>query len=161
MSNIENNFNPDCAEDERLTRPTPDVTDHVNPSAQAECNVNPEHAERERELIAKLDKHREAKRSLTISEAMQRSMTRIDDVFKDSWNAVKDRHPEDSLAVRLMTFQCVIAKTLSQMKPALLDITMSQLHTSIVPLLSAEERAELDRVTLDDVLHDMVKQILK
>jgi len=37
---------------------------------------------------------------------------------------------------------------------------MSQIHTSIVPLLSAEERAELDRVTLDDVLHDILKQIL-
>lgn len=161
MRNIENNFNPDCAEDERPMRPTPDVTDHVNPSAQAECNVNPEHAERERELKAKLDKHREDKRSLTISEAMQRSTTRIDDSFKDSWKAVKDRNPDDSIAIRLMTFHRVTAETVGSMKPALLDIVMSQIHTSIMPLLSAEERKELDRVTLNDVLHDMVKGIFK
>ena len=140
MSNIENNFNPDCAEDERLMRPTPDSE---IPTAQAKAEQP------------------EPKRSLSISEAIQRSMTRIDDVFKDSWNAVKNRHPEDSLAVRLMTFHRVNAEILSQMKPALLDIVMSQIHTSIMPLLSADERVELDRVTLDDVLHDTVKQILK
>lgn len=144
MSNIENNFNPDCAEDESLMRPTPEDGKAIG-TATAEVE----------------QRHRERKRSLTISEAMQSSMTRIDDVFKDSWKAVKDRNPDDSVAVCLMTFHRVTAETLSQMKPALLDIVMSQIHTSIMPLLSAEERAELDRVTLDDVLHDMVKQILK
>lgn len=138
-------------------RPTPDAI----PTAQDECKVDADHAERERELKAKLNKHHEDRRSLTISEAMQRSMTRIDDVFKDSWKAVKDRNPDDSIAIRLMTFHRVTAETLMQMKPALLDVVMSQIHTSIMPLLSAEERKELDRVTLDDVLHDMVKSILK
>jgi len=147
MSNIENNFNPDCAEDERLMRPTPEASDNAIPSAQAKAELR--------------EKHREDRRSYTISEAMQRSMKNIDDVFKDSWGAVKDKHPEDSIAVRLMTFHRVTADTVGSMKVALLDIVMSQIHTSIMPLLSAEERAELDRVTLDDVLHDMVKQMLR
>lgn len=146
MSNIENNFNPDCAEDERLMRPTPEASDNAIPSAQAKAELS--------------EKHREDRRSSTISEAMQRSMKCIDDVFKESWGAVKDKHPDVSTAIRLMTFHRVTADTLEKMKPALLDIVMSQIHTSIMPLLSAEERAELDRVTLDDVLHDMVKQIL-
>lgn len=146
MSNIENNFNPDCAEDERLMRPTPEASDNAIPSAQAKAELR--------------EKHREDKRSFTISEAMQRSMKRIDDVFKESWGAVKNEHPDDSIAIRLMTFHRVTADTLEKMKPALLDVVMSQIHTSIMPLLSAEERAELDRVTLDDVLHDMIKQIL-
>ena len=140
MSNIENNFNPDCAEDERNMRPTPDMQ---------EAKAEPKHDARE------------DRRSSTISEAMQRSMKRIDDVFKDSWNAVKNKNPDDSIAIRLMTFHRITAETVESMKPALLDIVMSQIHASIMPLLSAEERAELDRVTLDDVLHDMVKQILK
>lgn len=144
--NNENNFNPDCAEDERLMRPTPEASDNAIPSAQAKAELR--------------EKHREDKRSLTISEAMQRSMKRIDDVFKESFTAVKNAHPDDSIAIRIMTFHRVTADTLEKMKPALLDIVMSQIHTSIMPLLSAEERAELDRVTLDDVLHDMVKQIL-
>lgn len=146
MSNIENNFNPDCAEDERLMRPTPEDGKAIG---TATAEVEQRHRERE------------DKRSLTISEAMQRSMTRIDDVFKDSWKAVKDRNPDDSIAIRLMTFHRVTAETVGSMKPALLDIVMSQIHTSIMPLLSAEERKELDRVTLNDVLHDMVKSILK
>lgn len=144
--NNENNFNPDCAEDERNMRPTPEASDNAIPSAQAKAELR--------------EKHREDRRSLTISEAMQRSMKRIDDVFKESFTAVKNAHPDDSIAIRLMTFHRVTADTLEKMKPALLDIVMSQIHTSIMPLLSAEERAELDRVTLDDVLHDMVKQIL-
>jgi len=145
MSN--NDFNPDCAEDERNMRPTPEASDNAIPSAQANTELE--------------EKHREDRRPLTISEAMQRSMERIDDVFKGSWNAVKDKHPDDSIAIRLMTFHRVTADTVGSLKPALLDIVMSQIHTSIMPLLSAEERAELDRVTLDDVLHDMVKQILR
>lgn len=146
MSNNENNFNPDCAEDERNMRPTPEDGKAIG-TATAEV----EHREREQ---------REARRSLTISEAMQRSMKRIDDVFKESWGAVKKQHPDDPISLRLMQFHRATADALDKMKPALLDITMSQIHTSIMPLLSAEERAELDRVTLDDVLHDMVKQIL-
>jgi hypothetical protein len=146
MSNIENNFNPDCAEDERNMRPTPEASDNAIPSAQAKAELR--------------EKHRDDRRSTTISEAMQRSMKRIDDVFKESFTAVKNAHPDDSIAIRLMTFHRVTADTLEKMKPALLDIVMSQIHTSIMPLLSAEERAELDRVTLDDVLHEMVKQIL-
>lgn len=146
MNNNENNFNPDCAEDERNMRPTPEASDNAIPSAQAKAELR--------------EKHREDRRSSTISEAMQRSMKRIDDVFKESFTAVKNAHPDDSIAIRLMTFHRVTADTLEKMKPALLDIVMSQIHTSIMPLLSAEERAELDRVTLDDVLHDMVKQIL-
>lgn len=145
MSNIDN-FNPDCAEDERLMRPTPE-------DGKAFGTASGEVEQRHRE--------REAKRSLTISEAMQRSTTRIDDMFKDLWKAVKDRNPDDSVAIRLMTLHRVTADTLSTMKPALLDIVMSQIHTSVMPLLSAEECAELDRVTLDDVLHDMAKSILK
>ena len=146
MSNIENNFNPDCAEDERNMRPTPEASDNAIPSAQAKAELS--------------EKHREDRRSSTISEAMQRSMKRIDDVFKESFTAVKNAHPDDSIAIRLMTFHRITAETIHDTKPALLDIVMSQIHTSIMPLLSAEERAELDRVTLDDVLHDMVKQIL-
>lgn len=148
MSNIENNFNPDCAEDERKMRPTPEASDNPIPSDTQEAKAE------------RTERNREDRRSLTISEAMQRSMKRIDDVFKESWNAVKNGHPDDSIAIRLMTFHRVTADTLEKMKPALLDVVMSQIHTSVMPLLSAEERAELDRVTLDDVLHDMVKQIL-
>lgn len=148
MSNIENNFNPDCAEDERNMRPTPEASDNPIPSDTQEAKAE------------RTERNREDRRSLTISEAMQRSMKRIDDVFKESWGAVKNGHPDDSIAIRLMTFHRVTADTLEKMKPALLDVVMSQIHSSIMPLLSAEERAELDRVTLDDVLHDMVKQIL-
>jgi hypothetical protein len=147
MSN-ENNFNPDCAEDERNMRPTPEASDNAIPSDTQEAKTE------------RTERNREDRRSTTISEAMQRSMKRIDDVFKESFIAVKNAHPDDSIAIRLMTFHRVSADTLEKMKPALLDIVMSQIHTSIMPLLSAEERAELDRVTLDDVLHDMAKQIL-
>lgn len=148
MSNIENNFNPDCAEDERNMRPTPETSDNPIPSDTQEAKAE------------RTERNREDRRSLTVSEAMQRSMKRIDDVFKESWGAVKNGQPDDSIAIRLMTFHRVTADTLEKLKPALLDIVMSQIHTSIMPLLSAEERAELDRVTLDDVLHDVVKQIL-
>ncbi len=146
--NNENNFNPDCAEDEHNMRPTPEASDNAIPSDTQEAKAE------------RTERNREDRRSLTISEAMQRSMKRIDDVFKKSWGAVKDKHPDDSIAIRLMTFHRVTADTLEKLKPALLDVVMSQIHTSIMPLFSAEERAELDRVTLDDVLHDMVKQIL-
>jgi len=72
MSNIENNFNPDCAEDESLMRPTPKASDNAIPSDTQEAK-------------ARTERNREDMRSLTISEAMQRSMKRIDDVFKESW----------------------------------------------------------------------------
>lgn len=149
MSNIENNFNPDCAEDERKMRPTPEASDNPIPSDMQEAKAE------------RTERNREDRRSLTISEAMQRSMTRIDEVFKDSWKEVKEHNPDDSIAIRLMTFHRVTADTIMQMKPALLDIVMSQIHTSIMPLLSAEERKELDRVTLNNILEDMVKRILK
>lgn len=149
MSNIENNFNPDCAEDERNMHPTPEASDNPIPSDTQEAKAE------------RTERNREDRRSLTISEAMQRSMTRIDDVFKDSWKSCKEHNPDDSITVRLMTFHRAMADTLMHMKPALFDVVTSQIHTSIMPLLSAEERKELDRVTLDDVLRDMIKSILK
>ena len=144
MSNNENNFNPDCAEDERLMRPTPEASDNAIPSAQAKAELR--------------EKHREDKRSLFISELIERSTNRIAGIFKESWTAVKSRHPEDSVAVRLMTFHRVTADTVGSMKPALMDLVMSQINSTILPLLSDEERKELDRTNTDDVLHDIINR---
>lgn len=136
MSNNENNFNPDCAEDERDIRPAPIRCDEAKPS----------------------DNHRH---SITIGEAMKRSMNRIDNVFKDSWKVLNNEYPKEPLGVRLMRYHSLTVETIESVKPALRDIVMSQIHTSIVPLLSAEERAELDRTTLDNVVSDMANSILK
>lgn len=148
MSNNENNFNPDCAEDERNMRPTPDTDGKAIGTATAEIE------QRNRE-------QREAKRPLFVSELVEHSKNRIADVFKESWTAVKNCHPEDSIAVSLLTFHRVTADTFMSMKPALMDLVMSQISTTILPLLSEEERKELDRVNTNDVLDQMVKSILK
>lgn len=141
MSNNENNFNPDCAEDERNMRPTPDAGKAIH---SVQDKTEPE-----------------TKRPLFVSELIERSTNRIADIFKVSWTAVKERHPEDSIAVRLFTFYRVTADTVGSTKPALMDLVMSQISSTILPLLSEDERKELDRINTDDVLHDMVKSVLK
>lgn len=148
MSNNESKFNPDCAEDERNMRPTP-VTD-----GKAIGTVTAEIEQRHREQC-------EAKRTLFISEEVERSANRMADIFKRSWTKVKERYPEDSIAVRLMTFHRATAEAVGATKSALLDLVMSQINSTILPLLSEEERKELDRVTIDDVLNDIVNCIIR
>jgi hypothetical protein len=91
----------------------------------------------------------------TVSEAMRCSMSRTDNTFKECWNEIKRLDTEDSVSVRIMKFHSAIVELLLLSRHVLLDIAMNQIHTSIMPLLNAKERAELDRTTLVDVLHNI------